>query len=53
MYCFFLLSLQDGRTALHFAAKYDHPDIIKILITNTADITAVDKVCKIIVCCFK
>ena len=44
MYYFFVLLLQDGRTALHFAASNNHPEMIKILITNGADITAVDKV---------
>ena len=44
MYCFFVLLLQDGWTALHYAASNNHREIIKILITNGADITAVDKV---------
>ena len=44
MYCFFVLLLQDGWTALHFAATHNHLEIIKILITNGADITVVDKV---------
>ena len=44
MYCFFVLLLQNGRTALHIAASNNHPEIIKILITNGADITIVDKV---------
>ena len=40
----FVLLLQDGCTALHFAAYNNHPEIIKILITNGADITIVNKV---------
>ena len=44
MYCVFVLLLQDGWTALHFAARNNHPEIIKILITNGANITVVDKV---------
>ena len=44
MYYFFVLLLQDGWTALHYAASNNRPDIIKILITNGADITAVNKV---------
>ena len=44
MYCFFLLLLQNGWTALHLAAHNNCPEIIKILITNGADITVVDKV---------
>ena len=44
MYCFIVLLIQNGRTALHIAAYNNHPEIIKILITNGADITVVDKV---------
>ena len=44
MYCFFVLLIQNGHTALHIAAYNNHPEIIKILITNGADITVVDKV---------
>ena len=44
MNCFFVLLIQDGWTALHIAATINHPEIIKILITNGADITVVDKV---------
>ena len=44
MYCFFVLLIQNGRTALHIAAINNYPDIIKILISNGADITVVDKV---------
>ena len=44
MYCFVVLLLQDGHTALHIAATNNHPEIIKILITNGADVTVVDKV---------
>ena len=44
MYCFVVLLLQDGHTALHIAATNNNPDIIKILITNGAKITVVDKV---------
>ena len=44
MYYFFVLLLQDGWTALHCAASNNHPEIIKILITEGADITAVDEV---------
>ena len=44
MYCFFVLLLQDGDNALLIAAYKNHPEIIKILITNGADITVVDKV---------
>ena len=44
MYCFFVLLLQGGWTALHWAANDNHPETIKILISNGADITVVDKV---------
>ena len=45
MYYFFVLLLQyNGRTALHWAAHNNYPEIIKILISNGADITVVDKV---------
>ena len=44
MYCFFVLLLQNGWTTLHCAARYNHFEIIKLLITNGADISAVDKV---------
>ena len=44
MYYFFVLLLQDGLTALHWAAINNHPDIIKILISNGADINVVDEV---------
>ena len=44
MYCFFVLLIQDGWTALHWAATNNSPEITKILITNGADITVVDKV---------
>ena len=44
MYCFFVLLPQDGWTALHWAANNNHPEIIKILISNGADITVVNKV---------
>ena len=44
MYCFFVLLLQRGYTALHCALYNNHPDIIKILITNGADITVVTEV---------
>ena len=50
MYCFFVLLLQDGWTALHYAASANHPEIIKTLIANGANITAVTKVLKIIIC---
>ena len=38
------LLLQDGWTALHFAAYNNRPEIIKILISNGVDITVVNKV---------
>ena len=44
MYYFFVLLLQNGLTALHRAAINNHPEIMKILISNGADITVVDKV---------
>ena len=44
MYYFFVLLLQDGKTALHYAASNNCPEIIKILVTNGADITTVNKV---------
>ena len=44
MYYFFVLLLQNGWTALHWAASSNHAEVIKILITNGADITAVTKV---------
>ena len=45
MYCFFVLLLQyNGWTALQWAANNNHPEIIKILISNGADITVVDEV---------
>ena len=44
MYCFFVLLLQYGQTILHWAARNNHPEIIKMLISNGADITIVDKV---------
>ena len=44
MYCFFVSLLQAGWTALHYAAYHNRPEIIRILISNDADITVVDKV---------
>ena len=44
MYCFFVLLLQDGWTALHLAANKNYPEIIKILFSNGADIAVVNKV---------
>ena len=40
------LLLQDGWNALHWAAYIGHPVILKLLVSNDADITAVTKVCK-------
>ena len=42
--CLFVLLLQYDWTALHFAADNNHPEIIKILVSNGADISAVNKV---------
>ena len=39
-----VLLLQYGWTALHFATFNSHPEIIKLLNSNGADITAVNKV---------
>ena len=36
--------IQDGDTALHFAAKGGHPDSVEVLITNGADVMAKDGV---------
>lgn len=44
MYYLFVLLLQDGWTALHYAVFSSHPDLTKVLITYGADITAVTKV---------
>ena len=41
---FFVLLLQGGWTALHCSARYNRPEIIKVLISNGAKITVVDKV---------
>ena len=41
---FFLLFLQDGWTALHFAASKNHLEIIKLLTSHGADITIVTEV---------
>ena len=49
MNCVFVLLLQDGWTSLHFAAYFDQPEIIKVLISNGADIIVVNKVWKITV----
>ena len=45
----YYLSLQNGWNALHFAASNNHPESIKLLISNGADITADNKVRKVIV----
>ena len=42
--CLFVLLLQNGHTALHLAASNNHPEVIKVLISNGADITVIDKV---------
>lgn len=44
MYYLLVLLLQDGWTALHYAAYYNHPDLTKVLIAYGADITVVTKV---------
>ena len=41
---FFVLLLQVGWTILHYAVYNHQPEIIKVLISNGANITVVDKV---------
>ena len=36
--------LQDGRTALHWAAEYGYTEVIKTLVQHAADITVKDEV---------
>ena len=40
----FVLLLQNGWTALYWAANYNHPDTIKLLISNGADMTVINEV---------
>ena len=44
--CYYIdmLLLQDGRTALHIACSKGHVDVVKLLISNNADIAATDNV---------
>lgn len=46
MYCLFVLLLQDDWTILHYAAYNNQPEIIKVLISNGANITFANKVWK-------
>ena len=46
LYCLFVLLLQDGWTILHYAAYNNQPEIIKVLISNGANITFANKVWK-------
>lgn len=34
---------ETGRTALHYAANYDLDDIVELLLTNKANVNALDK----------
>ena len=40
-------TLQNGRTALHFAAESGKTETVKLLLDHNADIDAVDQVCTI------
>ena len=40
----FQICLQDGRTALHLAARYGHTNVVEILIQHGADINTADEV---------
>ena len=40
-----IMLLQDGWTVLHYACRYEHTEVVKLLISNDADISAVDNVC--------
>ena len=44
MLVLFVILLQNGWTALHFAAYNKHAEIIKVLVSNGADISAINKV---------
>ena len=44
MYQLFVLLLQNGWTATHFAAFYNCPNVMKLLIIKGADITVITKV---------
>ncbi|XP_017267148.1 myotrophin [Kryptolebias marmoratus] len=37
------LNLENGRKPLHVAADFGHPELIKFLVSNGADINALDK----------
>ena len=39
-----MLLLQDGRTALHYACRDGHVEVVSHLINNFADISATDNV---------
>ena len=36
--------MQDGWTALHYACRYEHTEVVKLLISYDVDISAVDNV---------
>jgi len=50
--CYYIdmLLLQGGMTALHYACRYGHIEVVKHLISNKADISATDKVSDYVVC---
>ena len=39
-----MLLLQDSWTALHFACRNGHVEVVKLLMSNNADISATDEV---------
>ena len=50
--CYYIdmLLLQGGRTALHYACRNGHTEIVKYLINNNADVSATDNVSDYAVC---
>ena len=44
--CYYIdmLLLQFGRTALHWACNNGHVEVVKLLISNNADVAATDNV---------
>ncbi len=42
--CWYALLLQEGRTAVHYAALNNHPEVVQLLANNSADLNSQDKV---------
>ena len=50
--CYYIdmLLLQGGYTALHWACSNGHVEVVKLLISNNADVAATDNVSECLLC---